>query len=678
MDNEAGVAVVGASPRNFWSLCAIRNLAHFGGGRPIWPVTPTSSEVEGHPAFASIDQLPGTPAAAIVAVRRDRCPGLVADLAKLGTPTVVVVSDGFAERADEEGRRLQDELVRACDGFPTRLVGPNCVGVADFTAGLCAIAEPIPFTTRPGEVSFVTQSGALLSSTLSGFAEEGVGIDWCISIGNGATVSVPGAISIAAARATTSVIGVYMEGLPHAGAVEDFTTALAAAADAGKTVIILKSGVSDRGRRVALSHTASISGADAVFSATLAEYGALRADSVDELIRLATVVRLGAKPGRSRRVAVVGSSGGVAALSSDLAQRHGVDLSTFSPETMAALTASSGPGSFVENPFDIIGKPGANEGRSDDIYGAVYRDPDVGFVVAPFSVNLPDDTAERETHRQTFRRLADLAAQHGVPTLITTVPVTEWTDWAQTFRAENPHINLVRGMATTFAALGKIFPATTSATTEPPSAAVAGLVRSEGAARDLLETAGVPVVPGVVIPDGAVAADTVEALRPPFAVKVVAPVSHKAAIGGVELGVAAQDVDAAIARVRANVLASGLDPGDLHGCLVEEMVFGRELLVGLQSDPLFGRYLVVGLGGAATELAGVAVTSRLPVTTDDIAAMLVTIGVTDSPHTVAFIARAAAQFIAGALADAATVEINPAIISADRCLAADALVVDRG
>lgn len=673
MSTQPGVAVVGASLRNFWSLCAIRNLTHFGGGRPIWPVTPTSDQVAGHRAFASVDALPATPAAAIVAVRRDRCPDIVKSLVAIGTTDVVVVSDGFSERGDETGARLQGEIVAACAGTPTRLIGPNCVGFADFTAGICAIAEPIPFRTRPGQVSFITQSGALLSSTLSGFVEEGLGIDWCASVGNGAVVGVPDAIRIAAARSTTSVICAYMEGLAQPAAADEFTSALAAARDAGKTVIILKAGVSDRGRRVALSHTASISGADSVFDAVLAEYGALRAESVDELIRLATVVRLGSKHGRSRRVAVVGSSGGVAALSSDLAQRHHVDLATFSAETVAALTAASGPGSFIENPFDIIGKPGADEKRSDDIYGSVYADPDVGFVVAPFSVNLPDDSPERATHRETFNRLAQLSRTHGVPTLISSVPVTEWTDWAESFRADNPHINLVRGMATTFGALGKVFPA--GPPVDPPSGGQ-DAVASEHESRALLAEAGVPVVRGVTVTATTDLAPAVAGLTPPFAVKVVAPISHKARVGGVRLGAAtAAAVAEAIERIDHDVRSHGID---VEGFLVEEMVFGREILVGLNTDALFGAYLVVALGGAATELAAVGTTRRLPVTDEDVVAMLAHVGVTDHPAAVEFVRTLADRFRTGALATAGTVEVNPAIVAADRCVAADALVVTDG
>src|ERR1700728_419359 len=92
------VAIVGASPRSFWSQCAVRNLKATGGGRvTVWPVTPAHEDVLGMRAYPDVGSLPGSPDVAIIAVRRDRCPAIVADLAAAGTREVVIVSDGFVE-----------------------------------------------------------------------------------------------------------------------------------------------------------------------------------------------------------------------------------------------------------------------------------------------------------------------------------------------------------------------------------------------------------------------------------------------------------------------------------------------------------------------------------------------------------------------------------------------------
>jgi acyl-CoA synthetase (NDP forming) len=676
---QTGVAVVGASPRNFWTLCAIRNLAAFGGEQiDVWPVTPNYQEVAGLAAYPSVAALPGTPRAAVVAIRRENCPLVVSQLAEAGTRDIVIVSDGFAERADGIGQELEAELVRISRKAGVRLIGPNCVGFADFSQHLAAIAEPIPFGIQAGDVSFITQSGALLSSTLSGFVEEGLGADWCVSIGNGAVVGVAEAMQLAALRPTTRVIAAYMEGLPGPDSVPAFRKALSTARDQGKAVIILKSGTSDRGRRAVLSHTASIAGTDAVFTALLESFGAIRVASMDELVRTATVARLGAKPGRARRVAIVGSSGGVAALSSDLATTCGVDLAVFSRETTRTLEQASGPGSFIENPFDIVGKPSSDGIGKDAVYEAVYADPDVGFVLAPFSVNFPDDIPERETHRVTFQMLARLAEKHQVPTLITAIPVTEWSPWLRGFQEANPHVPVVRGLALCFSALGHLFPSAPPPEKAPSTAGHASVL-SEEASRQLLRDAGIPVVPGLAAttPDGAAAA--ARDLRPPYAVKVMAPVGHKMALGGVRLGCTSPaDVAAAAVSIRETVLANGLPADQLQGYLVEEMVFGPELLVGANSDSLFGKYLVVGLGGSNTELAAVATTRLLPVTSADVTDMLARVGLATSQAARDFVLDLARSFTDGALAGHEAVEVNPAIVTQTECLAADAVVYAAG
>ena len=678
---QLGVAVVGASPRNFWTLCAIRNLVAFGGERvAVWPVTPNHENVMGLPAYPSVESLPGRPRAAVVAIRRENCATVVSQLAQAGATDIVIVSDGFAERGDTTGQALEADLARLSKDAGVQLIGPNCVGFADFSMGLCAVAEPIPFGIQRGDVSFVTQSGALLSSTLSGFVEEGLGADWCVSIGNGAVVGVADALRLAAQRPTTRVIAAYMEGLPGPESVPAFRAALIEARDQGKVVIILKSGTSDRGRRAVLSHTASIAGTDAVFTSLLESLGAIRVASMDELIRTATVARLGVKAGRARRVAIVGSSGGVAALSSDLATSCGVDLAVFSPETTSILEQASGPGSFIENPFDIVGKPSSDGIGKDAVYEAVYADPDVGFVLAPFSVNFPDETPERETHRVTFQMLARLAGKYQVPTLITSIPVTEWSPWLHEFQESNPHVPVVRGLALCFSALAHLFPLAPVAAPVPAGPASSSpSVLSEEASRKLLADAGIPVVAGRAAQsiDGAVAA--ARELQPPYAVKVMAPVGHKMALGGVRLGCASvTDVASAAESIREAVLASGLPPDQLEGYLVEEMVFGPEILVGVNSDPLFGKYLVVGLGGTNTELADVATTRLLPVTAADVTEMLVRLGLASSRPARDFVLAMARSFTNGELAVHQAVEVNPAIVTRTQCVAADAVVYPAG
>jgi succinyl-CoA synthetase beta subunit len=173
------------------------------------------------------------------------------------------------------------------------------------------------------------------------------------------------------------------------------------------------------------------------------------------------------------------------------------------------------------------------------------------------------------------------------------------------------------------------------------------------------------VVSGVTVARGTDPTAVCAGLRPPFAVKVIAPVSHKARVGGVSLGVCCvEDLTEVIASVESAVAAAGVPDAAIEGCLVEEMVFGREVLLGLNRDPIFGPYIVVALGGAMTEIASRSSTRLLPLAAGEAERLLSAIGISGHEAAAASIRTLCEAFVDGALAAHETVEVNPLIISA--------------
>lgn len=666
------VAVVGASPRNFWTTCAIHNLTTLNPDLEVVPVTPNHAEIQGLATVPDVSALPATPRAAIIAIRREAAVEAVRALTTAGTRDIVCVTDGFIERGDEAGARLQQELIDIVSGTGTRLWGPNCVGFVDFAERICAVAEPVWLGSKPGPVSIVSQSGALLSAFVAAAAHEGLGLDFCVSTGNGAVNAVPEALQIALHRGTTKVVCAYIEGV-RGDQVERLTAAFRTARELGKQLIVLKSGVSERGQKAVMSHTASIAGTDSVFSELLREHGVLRADGVDELMRLATLVLLGVKEGRDRAVSVLGGSGGAAALSSDLSEKYGVKLTTFADLTIERIRAMAGPGSLIDNPLDVIGVK-RSEG-DESVNGCVFGDPNTGLVLMPWSVQFPSETLHESVHIWNWGDLARLSTEHDMPLIITSMAPVPDTDFTRTYRARHPHVAVLDNLHLTFAALGKLFPAPLREKPSAQDATTETGVLSEADSRDLVAAAGVPVVGGVRVGTGDDAAAATAGLNPPFAVKVIAPVSHKAKIGGVLLGVASQDaLPAAIDQITENVVQAGLSADRVEGCLVEEMVFGREILVGLNTDPVLGRYVVVGLGGSATEIAARSNTRRLPLAAGEAERLLAAVGVVDHPKAVSTVESVCAAFAGEQLEKYETVEINPLIVGIDDCWAADAVV----
>lgn len=671
MDRQL-VAVVGASPRNFWTTCAIHNLTTLNPDLQVVPVTPNHAEIQGLPTVPDVSALPDTPRAAIIAIRREAAVEAVRTLTAAGTRDIVCVTDGFVERGDDTGARLQQELIDIVSGTQTRLWGPNCVGFADFAEKICAVAEPVWLGSEPGPVSIVSQSGALLSAFVAAAAQERLGLDFCVSTGNGAVNAVPEALQIALGRDTTQVVCAYIEGV-RGDQVDRLTAAFRMAQELGKQVIVLKSGVSERGQKAVMSHTASIAGTDSVFSELLREHGVLRADGVDELVRLATLVLLGVKEGRDRAVSVLGGSGGAAALSSDLSERYGVRLTTFAASTIERIRALAGPGSLIDNPLDVIGVK-RREG-DDSVNGWVFSDPNTGLVLMPWSVQFPSETVHESVHTWNWGDLARLSTEHEMPLIITSMAPVPDTDFTRTYRERHPHVAVLDNLHLTFAALGKLFPAPSREPSSAHAAAPEAGVLSEADSRELVATAGVPLVGGARVARGEDPLVATAGLNPPFAVKVIAPVSHKARIGGVLLGVPSQDaLPAAIGQITENVVCAGLSADQVEGCLVEEMVFGREILIGLNTDPVLGRYVVVGLGGSATEIAARSTTRRLPLAHGEAQRLLAAVGVVDHPKAVSVVESVCEAFTREHFEKYQTVEINPLIVGAHDCWAADAVV----
>ncbi|GAA1248940.1 acetate--CoA ligase family protein [Prauserella halophila] len=669
------VAVVGASPRNFWTNCAIHNLRTLDPNLELVPVTPNHETVDGLSAVPSVSDLPARPRAAVVAIRREASVEAVRELTAAGTSDIVLVSDGFVERGDDVGRRLQEELVDIVSGTATRLWGPNCVGFADFAEGLCAIAEPAWLSARSGPVSIVSQSGALLSALIAGAAEENLGVDMCVSTGNGAVLGVAEALDLAVRRSTTRVVCVYLEGISRQQ-LPAFVEVFRTARQLGKRIVVLKSGVSERGQRAVLSHTASISGTDSVLSELLREHEVLRAEGIDELMRLATLSLLGATPGRPKAVSILGGSGGAAALCSDLADRYGVNLTVFAEQTTSRIRELAGPGSFVDNPLDVIGVK-RREG-DESINSIVFGDPNTGLVLMPWSVQFPSESPEQSVHTWNWNDLARLSAEHGAPLVITSMAPVPVTDWVHDYRQRHPQVGVVQNLRLTFSALAKIFPAGTQVGERASATAEASArVLSEADSREIVASAGVPIARGVRVGHGEDPTEAAAGLRPPFAVKVVASVSHKARIGGVVLGVCQTgDLAETTKRIETNVVAAGLATSDIEGYLVEEMVFGTEILVGLNTDPVLGKYVVVGLGGTATELANRSTTRRLPLRPGEAERLLAAVGVDGHETAVSTLAGLCESFANGALAGYETVEINPLIVTPAECFAADAVVTE--
>ncbi|MEV0132950.1 acetate--CoA ligase family protein [Dactylosporangium sp. NPDC050688] len=672
-----GVAIVGARDGSLWTYLLFHNLRTFGDAE-IWPVSRTRPEVRGVPTVADLGLVPRTPDVAVLIVNSAVANSVVAQAVEMKIPHIVLISDGYAERGTDEGIRLQRELVGIVEGSGSRLYGPNGVGFADFRAGIAPLGAPIPADLRVGGVSVVSQSGSLTCTIMGGLVEDGAGVDLCVSIGNGAAFDPVDAMETMLDRPTTTVIAAYLESFGGDRARLERTLTRARAQ--GVTIVLAKSGGSAIGAAIARSHTAALAGPDRLVDEVLTAHGVIRVRSMEELTRAAAIADyLSRRPAAGGEagaggggVAVIETSGGAAALTADLLTHEGVGLATFGDAATSALRAVAPDGAYVSNPIDLTASPKPYE-EVTAAFHAVYTDPAVRAVVIPYALTFPTADDERDVHRRSLDRYADLGAASGCPTIVSTLSDFAWTDWAVAFRERHPETLLVRGIATTARMLARLYPPAEAPQAPAAGAAdvladVLGDAPDGRTARDLLDALDVPMPKAAFVAaqdvDGV--AGAVAGLAYPQVVKIVADgLLHKVKVGGVVLGCAtAEQTEAAARRVLASAAAAGL-PG-VHGVLVEETGTGVELFVSLNRDPWYGPYLIVGSGGGDVESKTDSSLIALPTVDGAVGRALDRLPVPDGQRaaTAALIERLAAEFVGGRLAAWSMLELNPVMVDA--------------
>jgi acetate---CoA ligase (ADP-forming) len=679
---DSAVAMVGASDRGFWTYWIAHNLQRFGYAGTVWGVNPRKPKLE-IPVVETLAKVPARLDAVVIAVNPPACAAIMEEAAELGVKDVVVLSNGFAEAGHDEGRALQDRLVALSRKYSLRMYGPNGIGFADFRNKFCPLGAPIPDGLTVGHVDVLSQSGSLLLMVLQALSEEHVGVDWCVSLGNAASIDLARGIEMALERPDAGAICGYVETLGrNAEDIVRLADVLDRAAAAGRQVALVKVGASETGARVAQAHTASITGDREVVGSFLARHGAVLADDIEDLARFVNVHQhlAQARRGPGVGVAVIEGSGGSAAMTADLAGTAGVPLSEFSPYTASELARVGGPGSFLANPVDLTATP-KDPQEVERALGSIYDDPAVGAVLVPFSVPFPlGEGDHRDIHRAILLRHARLARRSNIPVVVSAVVNQNWSEWIRTYAESHPDVLVVRGLSPTIRALAHIFrppfvAGNADAVADPPAL---GATLDIAECRRALEEVGVPCTRAQILRDSAEAYAAADRLRLPVVVKAIVPgLVHKEQWGGVRLGVASA---AALEEAVAEMLELIRSQGIAASVIVEEMVWGRELLLGIRRTPIFGPVATFGLGGFEPESRKNQITSLLPFSACDldlISGFLSMHARLKPPAQAAVldvVQHIASEFTRGALSRYQLVEINPLIVTADGVVAADAVL----
>jgi acetyl-CoA synthetase (ADP-forming) len=509
----------------------------------------------------------------------------------------VIITAGFAE-AGAAGAAAQMEIAAIAASCGMRLVGPNCLGLINFRNGMALTSARVLDVDRiiPGHIGLVSQSGALMLSVYNRAHDQGIGFSQIVSVGNQSDLEVCDFFEHMIADPDTKAICLHIEGLRDAAR---FKALLGCAREAGKPVIVLKTGRSAEGEVSARSHTASLAGAYPIFAAACREAGAVLVDDPDVMVLLADfLLRYG--PARGDGLGVISSSGGMNGIVADRMADVGLRLARFAEPTRLALSSVMLPG-HLDNPVDM-GTRRQEVGEASVIAApitkAVLADQDVGIVFVPLTT-IPN-------YEASVTALTEGLADSGKPTLFALTPGSVATTVRAIIHEKRlPYCDRIDDAMRLLRAYLDYRPGALVPSGRPHKLSIAmpaaGYL-AEPQAKALLVAAGIRVPNEIGVGSREEAGRAAQEIGFPVALKgVSAKVVHKSEAGLVRLGLRDRGaVETAFDEIGAKL--DELDP-DARECLVAEMVRGElELIVGVKNDPQFGPAVMVGAGGLLVEL----------------------------------------------------------------------------
>lgn len=679
--NARSIAVIGASgdPTKLGSspLVAMRNLGFRGD---VHVVNPRYSEMMGYPCYPSVADLPDGIELAMLIVPAEAAVEAAEACADRGIRAMVVIAQGFGESGPEGEDRDRRLLALAERGVA--ITGPNTNGLANVARGLATSIAPIfqyPGRVKPGRISVISQSGAMVSSLLSRLHQCGLGIAKTVTCGNELVLGAADYLTYFAADEGTDVIVVYLETIRDMAA---FRSALAQARAAGKPVVAIKVGASESGQKATLSHTGAIAGSYRNTIAFLESEGVYVADDLESLALIAECLFRydWSDTSRPANRFMASISGGFAAQTADMMERLGIPLQDPTPEGKAALAALPTQ-SHPVNPYDIAAQNALipqiidifrDDGFDQLLFGLVLLKPAINDQVASLLIEAKARGMDKlfalspqvdEAERQRFNE-AGILITDNTPALLKALAAIERHRAAGVLREARE-------------------PASDVAALSLPSGA--GLV-DEARSKALLGSVGIRVPANAVAPIGPYPEQDIAHLRRPVVMKGLSDrIAHKTEHGLVALSLRSDD-DLRAAWRRISAALAKADP-DGDSILVEEMVgSGLEAILGIQRDPVVGPVVVVGAGGILVELLDDAVVLVPPFDIAEATSALrgtkfgrLLAGYRGQRHDLAALARAATNLGALALTEPRieSFDINPVLVQSagEGVIAVDAKVV---
>ncbi len=603
------VAVIGVSnsPDNL-GRGIIFNLTEFGYQGIIHEVGPKGGVFAGRRIYKSVLDIPDHVDLAVILTPARTIPAILEECGQKGIRRAVVESSGFREFG-EEGKKIEEEIIRAASKWGIRFVGPNCIGVINMETGLCTPFPPLRRIVRQGDISMISQSGGVGMSVLNLLGNEGLGLNKFVSAGNMLNVQTEELLEYFIEDPGTKYILLYLEG------IQDGKKLMDVARRSPKPIIAFKANIGQFGKSIASSHSASLSSNDRVVDAAFRQCGIVRVHDATTLGNDLKILRL--PPMRGNNLAIISRSGGHAVIAADACEMSGFSLAPFPKEFLEEVEKHFRASVIkLTNPLDL------GDLFDLEIYLKIIdrtlAQKEVDGIVFLHTFNA---AFEGPRSRELFQKVMELSQKYDKPVAI----YVSTEDQEVNYLKRNFNYPIFTQVVETVRALGinRRHYAESQRLRQP--AEIPSFLVDKEKVRPLLEKVrkekrdlfiheaaeilgmyGIPMVRGVPVADEREAVQAAKQLGFPVAMKVISQeISHKSDVGGVQLNLrseagvndAYQDM---LRRIRQEY-----PKAKIEGVLIQSMVTGgRELIVGGRQDEQFGPIVLVGLGGIFVEIFG--------------------------------------------------------------------------
>lgn len=611
------VAVIGASEKaGSVGRTILWNLLSNPFGGTIFPVNPKRHSVLGIKAYPDIAAVPEPVDLAVVATPAPTVPGVIKECVDAGVKGAIVISAGFKE-IGAAGIELERQIMEHARRGNMRIIGPNCLGVMNPLSGLNATFASA--MAKPGNVGFISQSGALCTSILDWSFRENVGFSSFISIGSMLDVDWGDLIYYLGDDPRTRSIVIYMESVGNA---RSFLSAAREVA-LSKPIIVIKAGRTEAAAKAAASHTGALTGSDEVLDAAFRRCGVLRVYHIAHLFYMAELLAKQPRPS-GPRLTIVTNAGGPGVLTTDTLISEGGQLAELAPETIDALNGLLPPHWSHNNPIDILGD--ADPHRYAKSLEIAAEDPNSdGLLVILTPQSMTDPTQTAEQLKQYVERLH--GGPYGKPVLASwmggaevsaggailnsaNIPTVPYPDTAvRIFNYMWRYSYNLRGLYETPSLpedSEEYAPDRHLACEIIKTARKAGrTLLSEFESKQLLAAYGIPIVETSLATSLEDAVAIADRLGYPVVLKIFSKtITHKSDVGGVRLNLMnAEEVEHAY-RAIEQAVREKVGAEHFQGVTVQRMIKldGYELILGSSLDPQFGPVLLFGTGGQLVEV----------------------------------------------------------------------------